>query len=156
MFTMASCFGLRVGEITKSSHNLNMSHLELSSSAVTITFTSFKHSHDDPFSHTCNIRDSPLCPVTAMNKYIQVRGVSLGPVFQLSGKALSRQAFTSRLKTLLISSGEPQAKYNSHSFRIGAASRWASEGKSDIEIQRLGRWQSNAFRKYLRSTVVHS
>ena len=156
MFTLAFYFGLRIGEITKSPHNLNRSQIKVSKNQLSLTFISFKHSHADPFSHTYQAKSSPLCPVAAMNQYVKMRGDTQGPLFSLGNNPLTRHCFTSRLKLLLVAVGERKVNFNSHSFRIGAASMWASQGKSDIEIQRLGRWQSNAFRKYLRGTVVHS
>ena len=42
-------------------------------------------------------------------------------------------------------------KYKEHSFRIEAATLAAESGFSDAQIRLLGRWRSNAFRKYIRS-----
>jgi RES domain-containing protein len=38
-----------------------------------------------------------------------------------------------------------------HSFRIGAASFAAEKSLSDAQVRFMGRWNSNAFRKYIRS-----
>ena len=38
---------------------------------------------------------------------------------------------------------------------IGAATTAAMRGLSDEEIQRMGRWKSQAFRKYIRITMLH-
>ena len=40
--------------------------------------------------------------------------------------------------------------YNTHSFRIGAATSASLANISDTHIQMLGRWQSNAFQRYIR------
>ena len=77
-------------------------------------------------------------------------------MFLFNGKPIKTTHFTSKLKLALAAIGEDASKFNSHSFRIGAATFWASQGNSELEIQRLGRWQSNAFKKYIRDTVVHS
>ena len=42
------------------------------------------------------------------------------------------------------------ASINTHSFCIGGASTAASVGIPDSAIQILGRWSSNAFRRYLQ------
>ena len=42
-------------------------------------------------------------------------------------------------------------RYKGHSFRIGAATFAAECGFSDAQIRLMGRWQSDAFRKYIRS-----
>ena len=38
---------------------------------------------------------------------------------------------------------------NTHSFRIGGASAAASAGVPDSQIQILGRWSSDAYRRYI-------
>ena len=43
-----------------------------------------------------------------------------------------------------------KATYKSYSFRIGAASGTAPRGFSDVQIQLMGRWRSDAFRQYIR------
>jgi hypothetical protein len=40
--------------------------------------------------------------------------------------------------------------YKGHSFRIGSVSHASSTGVSDEHIQLMGRWNSNAFKKYIR------
>ncbi|KAK6195007.1 hypothetical protein SNE40_000528 [Patella caerulea] len=41
-----------------------------------------------------------------------------------------------------------------HSFRIGGASLAAHNGLSDSQIRQLGRWRSDAFRKYIRPSSL--
>ncbi len=43
-----------------------------------------------------------------------------------------------------------------HSFRIGAATFAAERGFSDAQIRSMGRWQSDAFRKYIRTPSLSS
>lgn len=40
-------------------------------------------------------------------------------------------------------------------FRIGAATLGKSKGISDEQIQLLGRWKSNAYRKYIRIPLLN-
>ena len=59
----------------------------------------------------------------------------------------------------LITRALPHVPYaNTHSFRIGGATAAASDGISDSTIQILGRWSSDAYRRYLRfsDTVIQN
>ena len=42
------------------------------------------------------------------------------------------------------------SKYNTHSFRIGAAASAKQAGVSDSHLKALGRWKSDAYKKYIR------
>ena len=60
-----------------------------------------------------------VCPVSAILAYLVVRGAQPGPLFLTQqGKPLTRHYFSSPLTTIL---GLPVQKFNTHSFRIGAA-----------------------------------
>lgn len=47
-------------------------------------------------------------------------------------------------------------KITSHSVRIGAATEAARLGLDDVLIRRLGRWESDRFRLYIRPNPVVS
>ena len=47
-------------------------------------------------------------------------------------------------------------RYKGHSFRIGAASPAAECGYSETQIRLLGRWKSDAFKKYIRLPSLQS
>ena len=42
------------------------------------------------------------------------------------------------------------------SFRIGAATYAAEQGISDTKIRHMGRWKSDAFKKYIRISSMES
>ena len=63
---------------------------------------------------------------------------------------ISRHFFTHQLRTALAFCNLDLNKYQGHSFRIGAATTAASSGYSELQIQNMGRWCSNAFHKYIR------
>jgi len=123
------------------------------SNPITIWLT-IKQSKTDPFragvtlclSHT----ESIVCPVKAMLPYLAVRGSSLGPLFTFSdGTYLTRQWFKAVLLATLKQAGLDNTKYNTHSFRIGAAALAKLVGISDVHIQLLGRWKSSAYQRLL-------
>ena len=96
--------------------------------------------------------DSPLCPVSAVLKYIEVRGDAPGPFFKDSSNiALTKQRFVKQIRDILNAVGLQQDQYAGHSFRIGAATTAATAGVQDSTIQTLGRWHSAAFLQYIRT-----
>jgi hypothetical protein len=44
--------------------------------------------------------------------------------------------------------------YKSHRFRIGAATTAWAKGFSEEQIQQMGRWNSKAFKKYIRIPLL--
>ena len=112
-----------------------------------------KASKTDPFREGCSIRIAAtgipdMCPVRALIAYLSSDPCLTGPLFVLSnGQFLTRQhinAFLRRAFPLAV-----PGTIASHSFRIGGASRLCSLGVPDATIQIMGRWASDAFRRYL-------
>ena len=62
----------------------------------------------------------------------------------------TRRMFCASLKSVLHKLKLDQHSYNTHSFRIGAATSASLAQLSDTHIQILGRWRSNAFKSYIR------
>ena len=97
-----------------------------------------------------------LCPVSALVKFFKIRGFAAGVLFcQADASPCVRSFFTYTLRQLLNSAGYDVNRYKGHSFRIGAATSAAQRGISDHEIQRLGRWKSTAYNKYIRIPNLH-
>ncbi len=95
--------------------------------------------------------NADLCPVSALLGYLCARGSSAGALFRFSdGKVLSRPRFVERVRSALRLAGVDQAKYCSHSFRIGAATTVAAKGVEDCVIKTLGRWESAAYLRYVK------
>jgi hypothetical protein len=93
-----------------------------------------------------------LCPVAALLGFIAARGDRAGPFFiDPSLQPLVKSRFVRELRNLLASLGLPQDHFAGHSFRIGAATAAALAGAEDSTIQLLGRWQSAAFMRYIRT-----
>ena len=92
-----------------------------------------------------------LCPVAALAAYLAIRGQSEGPLFQVANSVpLTKEKFTSRVRSALGSIGLDPASYAGHSFRIGAATTAAEKGIEDSSIKALGRWKSEAFQAYIK------
>ncbi|XP_063404691.1 uncharacterized protein LOC134688145 [Mytilus trossulus] len=121
-----------------------------------------KQSKTDPFRMGVDIQLHKLnhdcCPFKALHDYLIVRNTMFkfqnnnALFIDESGKALEREFFISKLKHLLCICGYNPQSFNGHSFRIGAAT---TAGKSNIEdhlIKTLGRWKSNSYCRYIRTS----
>ena len=158
MYLVAFHAFLRVGEITQhtaqaDNHNLPLNSVHWEGNSVIIHMETYKHSNNRPVS----LRIDPehqrqkYCPVTALKKYLAVRGSSPGYLFCLvNGKPVSRSQFTIWLQQSLTKAGLPSSSFKSHSFRIGAATTAASLGIPEDKIRLMGRWHSDSFKKYIR------
>ncbi|XP_028405752.1 uncharacterized protein LOC114528322 [Dendronephthya gigantea] len=166
MCTTAFFAFLRVGEITTCPRSPGV--LQLSQvvqlvdnlgniSGLKINFANFKHSYNQPRVSLTLHRRSDICPVQTLLDYFARRGLSDGPLFRtLDGRAVTRRLFTEHLALIFRACGLDPTKYKGHSFRIGAATFAAECGFSDAQIRVMGRWKSDAFRKYIRSPNLSS
>ena len=68
-----------------------------------------------------------------------------------NGSPLSRLDLVRAVRAALESQGMDVRHFNSHSFRIGAATTAAACGIEDSLIQALGRWKSSAFTTYIQT-----
>ena len=115
-----------------------------------------KQSKTDPFRQGVTLflgkTGLPICPVDAILPYLAVRDNRPGPLFILQdGRMLTRQTFGNLLDNVLDQLHLPSGEFNTHSFRIGAATSAKEAGISDSQIMMLGRWQSNAYQRYIRT-----
>ena len=97
-------------------------------------------------------RPLPPCPVKWLAEYCRIRPLTpdSSPLFvHNDGSPMSQTWFRGALKDLCSSLGL-SGNVNTHSLRIGAATDAAASGMSDFEIQRLGRWRSQAFMVYVK------
>ena len=152
-FLLAFHAFLQVGEITMSASGsdnlLKYSDMKLKTKTIELQFRNYKHSHGQrPRLMIINSqRDRSLCPVKAIREYVKYRGQEDGPLFVTdASRAHLSAVFKSCLNMLHVDVSE----YNTHSFRIGAASWAAIKGMSDSQIREMGRWRSDAYRKYIR------
>ena len=155
MFLLAFSLALRVGEITKSQHNIQFDQIEMWPDKIAVTFLSYKHGSGLEEVHVVPVSARKYCVVKAMHEWVRMRGSEPGPLFKLKGKPVTKQWFSAALKASLYKAKTNSERYSSHSFRIGAATHWVNIGLSDNQIMRMGRWHSNALLGYLRGTIVH-
>ena len=134
-----------------------MSQLELTSSDCYVVVHAYKHYQSPSVSLAISAPpDFPFCPVLAMRCYLALRGQSPGPLFVFpGGTPVIKCFFSSQLRKYLAWAGLSTLCYKGSSFRIGAATTAAMQGVSEEEIQRMGRWKSQTFNKYIRISMFH-
>ena len=155
---------LRVGEMTIPNQNAYDSNVHLSLQDValdsritpSIVWITIKQSKTDPFRRGVKLclgrTDSVVCPVKALLNYLAIRGSSPGCLFILKDQTpLTRDRFKTFLSSTLRTAGLDDSNYNTHSFRIGAATTAKVVGIADVHIQLLGRWRSSAYQGYIRT-----
>ena len=160
--TLAFFGFLRIGEFTVTPHRpvpLSKGDILLSNHEMQV---GLRHSKTDQWGRGAFVkigcsRDS-CCPVQAMEQYLkQDRRPTSAPLFQdTNGTALTARAFRSWLHRHLARIGLNPRLFNTHSFRIGAATAAAKAGLPEKKIMELGRWRSKAFETYVRYTPKHS
>ena len=114
-----------------------------------------KQSKTDPFRKGVKLSlgrtGGEVCPVSAILAYLVVRGAQPGPLFLTDqGKPFTHHHLSSALTAILTEIGLPVQDFNTHSFRIGAATSAKQANISDTDIQMLGRWRSDTYKRYIR------
>ena len=155
MYYLLYYLALRISEVlhysTKFNHALRREDIKLSNKLLTVTVRSGKH-NVQPMNYEINCTHRLYWHLT---QFLKNRGSGKGPLFCFQdGKVITRSFFTGRLKEDITALGLDAQDYNSHSFRIGRTSDLAVEGASDRQIALIGRWRSDAFRDYIRPTLV--
>ena len=89
------------------------------------------------------------CPVHALRQLFE-KDPQPGdaPLFSLASGGFPRGKILGILKQRLQKANIPTNAYSGHSFRRGAAQHAKDHGLLDEHIQALGRWTSDAFRRY--------
>lgn len=165
MFLLAFHAMLRIGEMTQSydkeGHALQVADVSFEKTpsilGVSLTFRHFKHYNGkDPIVIYIKTqgKNSIMCPVTALYDFMVVRGNKAGPLFTYpDAKGICRSYFTQKLQSALAHSNLPCGRFRGHSFRIGGATAAAQAGVPDAQIRRMGRWQSDAYMRYIRTRI---
>lgn len=158
-FTLAFHGFLRVGEITLHRNNcdrvLSVHDIKIEQMdkllKVHIRYSKTDQSGQGTVIKIIGSGDA-ICPFKCMTEYLACRPRCFdGQLFKhFNGQALTRYQFSAVLKKALSFIGIEYSNYKSHSFRIGAATCAAERGVSVAEIQKAGRWKSNAVYSYIR------
>ncbi|OCT85344.1 hypothetical protein XELAEV_18023510mg [Xenopus laevis] len=92
-----------------------------------------------------------LCPMATFFKFMALRPNIPGPlIIHADGSFLSTFQYRQVLKKTLGVVGLSPKDYNTHSFRIGAATQAVLFGFSEQSLMKLGRWSSKRYRSYVR------
>ena len=92
-----------------------------------------------------------LCPVRALRSYLARCGSGAGPLFVWADRSPLTADQVNHFLRVILSRAGVVGPFSSHSFRIGAATSAAAAGLPDHLIQTLGRWTSQAYRRYIRT-----
>ena len=142
-----------VGGILANSRVIQLEDVKFACNNMTISIRYYKHNIQGILaSIPIAVQQAPNpCPVQSLQAFIKLRGNKPGPLFAFpSGVGIKRDYFDSRLKTLASLCHLNDSVFKGHSFRIGGATLAAAKGFSDAQIRALGRWRSDAFKKYIR------
>ena len=156
MFLVAFYGLFRIGELTSQTSGvipLYIDQLQVFNNRFVLNITKFKNNRSNkPFDIVIHRQQNSYCPYVGMIRYLVSRKMDSGPLFRFKdGAPVTRSFFTSKLKNCIVFCGLNPKVFKSHSFRMGGASFLASIGKSDLQIQLLGRWSSNSFLRYIRN-----
>ncbi|XP_066437473.1 uncharacterized protein [Eleutherodactylus coqui] len=94
------------------------------------------------------------CPVDTVRRYLASRVTSGQFLVHASGLPLTRFQFSSVLRASLREVGLEASEFGTHSFRIGAATTAELGGMNEVEVKRLGRWRSQAYKSYVRPDLM--
>ena len=148
---------LRIGEVTSSQNNLMLDQISMLPNCVVIIFYRAKHLVGPPISISVPASGGTYCPVSNLSRYLAMRGSTPGPLFCLPDmKPISSAQFNSWLTSAIEHNSLSSLPIKAHSFRIGAATHAATIGYTEIQIQKMGRWKSSAFKSYIRISSFHT
>lgn len=157
---------LRCGEFTVRSRTPSATILRMCDVSIAPDGSHYtvilRASKTDPFRLGVKLtifRQTVVNPVATMASYLQLRqqqgAIACSPLFVESDRlALTRTHFLNYLHQLLVRLGFDVSLYSGHSFRIGAATSAAAAGVEDHLIQTLGRWTSNCYSRYIRTSAT--
>lgn len=152
----------RMGELLprnlkKNGKVIQFQHVFLCRSHITLKLHNYKTKKEvKPID--INLRRAKfLCPVKSLYSYLAIRGSCSGPLFISSlNTPITTAKFKCVFEQLLDFCHLSRQYYHLHSFRIGACTQAILSGIPEQSIMQMGRWKSNAFKRYIRLTNVNN
>lgn len=101
--------------------------------------------------------DTATCPVKALCRlFTEDPRPQMDPLFRFPSKTFSYHNFVTELRKRLAAHGVPNStRFTGHSLRRGAATTAKLNGMLNSDIQRLGRWSSEAFERYIDTDIAY-
>ena len=95
------------------------------------------------------------CPVASLRHlFTRFPLPATAPLFYRAGSCFTREYLVNTIQSNIRTLGI-RGQFNSHSFRIKAATTARQRGLRDDEIQLLGRWKSDAYKAYIQTHESH-
>ncbi|BEJ16100.1 hypothetical protein CspHIS471_0507050 [Cutaneotrichosporon sp. HIS471] len=162
-FALAFACFLRMGELTHDTFDarfcLARRSLTLAEPDGTgrVSLLHIPASKTDPFRVGVSVvvpyAGGPACPVTLLREWMDLTSQQDPdePLFTLPGRAgaFPRKRVVAYLAAAIAAAGLPARQFSGHSFRRGAATWAQSIGIPRDRIQMLGRWASDAYKRYV-------
>ena len=148
----AGFFGLLCpGEMVYSEHALVATNIHISSIKVVFLLLTSK-AHREPVPQSVHLYKQPnrACPVLAFIKYAKVQTPKGGQFFiKVDGTPINSGDLANMLWRLSEFLNLPHQHFKPHSLRIGGSSHLHLLGVLVHKIKEIGRWSSDAFKKYI-------
>ena len=129
--------------------------MERGISAYLLTLNSFKHSNGRKAKLRLFQKPIRTCPVHWLSVYLSFRRPSGSYLFQQkNGKPVTRDMVMRVMRNALAFVGESPVEYGTHSFRIGRCTDLARFGYTDAQLRSVGRWNSDAFKLYVKPDII--
>ena len=97
-----------------------------------------------------------ICAVCAVEQYLIWRGkyeqvTEESSLFMINGKTATKSSMNRVIKKLISSIGADTDGYSLHSIRYGATTTAAQKQFRDWELQLVGGWSSNTYKRYINT-----
>lgn len=161
IFSVAFHGFFRIGELLPNSNascykTIHISDIRFTSKMASIQLNHYKtKKSNQPLLIKLHRTNSSSNPIRLLRKYLKLRGQKPGPIFMShKNKNITHSMFNSYLKKVLNFLNMPTKLYKGHSFRIGACTQASISKVPDATIKALGRWKSDAYKRYIRPHFV--